>query len=51
LDLSASHNWYDFSLSGDGFVQRFAGHVEDGQPSFSNPAMGGPAPLKLRGKT
>lgn len=47
LDLSASHNWYDFSLNGPGFVQRFAGHVEDGQPSFSDPAMGGPAPLKV----
>lgn len=47
LDLSSSHNWYDFSLSGAGFHQRFAGHVEDGKPSMSDPAMGGPAPLAL----
>ncbi len=47
IDLSASHNWYDFSLTGDGFALRFAGHVEDGQPSFSDPAFGGAAPLKV----
>ncbi|HVZ29665.1 MAG TPA: phospholipase C, phosphocholine-specific [Asticcacaulis sp.] len=47
LDFGPSHNWYDFSLSGDGFRQRFAGHIEDGRPSLSDPAMGGSAPLKL----
>jgi phospholipase C len=47
LDLKASHNWYDFSLTGEGFKQRFAGHVETGEASFSDPALGGPAPLKL----
>jgi phospholipase C len=47
FDLTASHNWYDFSLVGDGFALRFAGHVEDGRPSFSDPALGGPAPLKV----
>ena len=47
FDLSASHNWYDFSLVGDGFALRFAGHVEDGKPSFSDPALGGTAPLKV----
>ncbi|WP_443748085.1 phosphocholine-specific phospholipase C [Asticcacaulis solisilvae] len=46
-DLSASYNWYDFSVTGDGFALRFAGHVEDGQPSFSDPAFGGAAPLKI----
>jgi len=47
LDLSSSHNWYDFSLTADGFALRFAGHVEDGKPSFSDPALGGVAPLKV----
>lgn len=46
-DLSASHNWYDFSLTGDGFALRFAGHVEDGRPSVSDPVLGGAAPLKV----
>jgi len=47
FDLSASHNWYDFSLTGDSFALRFAGHVDDGKPSFSDPAFGGAAPLKV----
>ena len=47
FDLAGSHNWYDFSLVGDGFALRFAGHVEDGNPSFSDPAFGGAAPLKV----
>ncbi len=47
FDLSGSHNWYDFSLTGDGFALRFAGHIEDGLPSFSDPALGGAAPLKV----
>lgn len=47
FDLTASHNWYDFSLAGDGFALRFAGHVENGRPSFSDPVLGGPAPLKV----
>ena len=47
LDLSASHNWYDFSLTGPTFFARFAGHVENGRPSKSDPAFGGPAPLTL----
>ncbi len=46
LDLTASHNWYDVSVSGDGFAQRFAGHIEDGKASLSDPALGGPAPMK-----
>ena len=46
LDLSASHGWYDFSLTHDRFTHRFAGHVEDGRVSISDPALGGPAPAK-----
>lgn len=44
LDLSKSHNWYDFSLRIEGFPdysQRFAGRVETGLPGFSDPLMGG----------
>ncbi|MEI9906007.1 MAG: phospholipase domain-containing protein [Asticcacaulis sp.] len=47
LDFSTSHNWYDFSVAGDGFSHRFAGHIEDGQTSLSDPALGGPARLKV----
>jgi phospholipase C len=40
-DVSASHHWYDLFVTGDkGFVGRFAGHVETGKPSWSDPAMG-----------
>ncbi|MBJ9751517.1 phosphocholine-specific phospholipase C [Burkholderia cepacia] len=39
--LAASHQWYDVTVS-DGaagtFSRRFAGHVEDGRPSYSDPA-------------
>lgn len=43
LDLSKSFGWYDFSVKVKGnqaFEQRFAGHVETGQDSFTDPAMG-----------
>lgn len=42
--LSASSRWYDFTVTVDGdahFARRFAGHVENGKPSISDPAMGG----------
>ncbi|MGH2645671.1 MAG: phosphocholine-specific phospholipase C, partial [Chitinophagaceae bacterium] len=44
LNLSKSHYWYDFSirLKGlDDFKRRYAGHVETGKDSFTDPAMGG----------
>jgi phospholipase C len=44
LDLSKSFNWYDFSVRIDGnnaFEKRYAGHVETGKESKSDPAMGG----------
>ncbi|MBP2157529.1 MULTISPECIES: phosphocholine-specific phospholipase C [Asticcacaulis] len=47
LDLGATSGWYDVTLKGDGFHQRLAGHVENGQPSLSDPLAFGPAPLKL----
>jgi phospholipase C len=43
LHLGRSFGWYDFTLrvkGFDGFEQRFAGRVETGKPSFSDPFMG-----------
>jgi len=43
LDLHSSHGWYDFSVHIKGyanFEQRFAGRVETGKHSFSDPFMG-----------
>lgn len=43
LDLSASFGWYDFTVKVKGsnvFEQRFAGRVETGKSSFSDPLMG-----------
>ncbi len=47
FDLAASGQWYDVSVSGDGFSHRFAGHIETGKPSMTDPALGGPAVMKL----
>jgi phospholipase C len=44
LNLKASHGWYDFNLDVAGaadFAQRYAGRVETGKASFSDPVMGG----------
>ncbi|GAB3258586.1 phospholipase C, phosphocholine-specific [Larkinella harenae] len=44
LDLSKSYGWYDFSVKVSGntvFEKRYAGRVETGKPSFTDPAMGG----------
>ncbi len=44
LDLAKSHGWYDFSVKVKGnkdFEVRYAGHVETGDMSFTDPAMGG----------
>ncbi|HLK29619.1 MAG TPA: phospholipase domain-containing protein, partial [Puia sp.] len=44
LDLSKSSSWYDFSIrvkGNDIFERRYAGHVEAGNPSSSDPFMGG----------
>ncbi|MCE4553640.1 phosphocholine-specific phospholipase C [Roseateles cellulosilyticus] len=46
LPLAASGRWYDFSVTATGlagFSRRFAGRVETGAPSISDPAMGGQA--------
>lgn len=43
LNLVNSHGWYDFSIKVAGnqtFEKRYAGRVETGKPSFSDPQMG-----------
>lgn len=43
LDLTASHGWYDFAVktAGARAEARYAGRVETGRPSISDPFMGG----------
>jgi phospholipase C len=44
FSLDGSFGWYDLTLSvpaDPGFQQRFAGHVETGKDSVSDPALGG----------
>jgi phospholipase C len=38
-DVSRSGNWYDFIVKSQSFEQRFAGRMETGQPSVSDPAV------------
>ena len=48
LALASSGNWYDYSLRVNGmpgWLRRFAGHLENGLPSISDPAMSGAAQL------
>lgn len=37
--LTASHRWYDFTVTGEQFERRFAGRMETGKPSVSDPAV------------
>jgi phospholipase C len=49
LPLEQFHGWYDVivTVAGDpAFQYRFAGHVENGEDSFSDPALGGLVTLK-----
>jgi phospholipase C len=44
VDLGKNKNWYDLIVRVKGnnnFEQRFAGHVENGQISTTDPLMGG----------
>jgi phospholipase C len=44
LDLGEQHGWYDFSIKVKGygdFEKRYAGRVETGNPSYTDPVMGG----------
>jgi len=48
-DATASHGWYDLTFTvaeKPAWSQRFAGRIETGRPSVTDPAMGGPAILK-----
>ncbi|MRG45397.1 phospholipase C, phosphocholine-specific [Chitinophaga sp. SYP-B3965] len=43
LKLDSSFGWYDLAIKVQGaenFARRYAGHVETGKPSFSDPLMG-----------
>ncbi|NMN05188.1 MULTISPECIES: phospholipase C, phosphocholine-specific [unclassified Novosphingobium] len=41
VPVAASHHWYDLVVDGPaGFRRRYAGHVETGKPSWSDPAIG-----------
>ena len=41
VNLTKSYNWYDLSIKSGDFEQRFAGHVETGVASKTDPLMGG----------
>lgn len=46
IDLQKSHGWYDFTVKINGhpqFAIRYAGRVETGKASFTDPVMGGVA--------
>ncbi|MBT9332333.1 phospholipase C, phosphocholine-specific [Acidipila sp. 4G-K13] len=43
IDLTGSFGWYDLRIRAEGvphFEQRYAGHIETGRESFSDPLMG-----------
>ena len=42
LDARPNAGWYDLTVSvpGTTWVRTFAGHLEDGRPSHSDPALG-----------
>lgn len=42
VDLGGSRRWYDLTVTAEGdkaFLRRFAGHVENGRPGVSDPAI------------
>jgi len=44
VDLQKSKSWYDFSIEvagHNGFLKQYAGHVETGEESITDPYMGG----------
>ncbi|MDE8651009.1 phosphocholine-specific phospholipase C [Novosphingobium album (ex Liu et al. 2023)] len=51
IDLKDSHGWYDRQFAAEGQTWRIAGHVENGKASYSDPAAGGPGPLRLASPT
>lgn len=52
LPLDRRHHWYDWALTlleEPGYLRRWAGHVETGRASVTDPAMHGPAQLHSAG--
>lgn len=50
LNLQKSKGWYDFTLTCEGnktMVKQYAGHLETGRESISDPLMGGILPFSL----
>ncbi len=48
IAVDGAHRWYDHGVKvpeAAGFSRRLAGHLENGTPSISDPAMAGPAVL------
>jgi phospholipase C len=44
FSLQRTRGWYDLTVtltSDPGFEYRYAGHLENGEPSISDPGMGG----------
>jgi phospholipase C len=43
LPLERSHGWYDYTVkaTGSDAEARFAGRVETGKPTYTDPLMGG----------
>ncbi len=42
VDLDRSRRWYDLTVTSESdpaFLRRFAGHVENGRPGVSDPAI------------
>jgi phospholipase C len=55
VDVHTSGNWYDFTVTsrsecrpGAAFARQYAGRVETGKATITDPAMGHPAQLPLR---
>lgn len=44
VPIAASDHWYDLAVEAAGWRRRFAGHVETGRPSRSDPAIGTEVP-------
>jgi phospholipase C len=40
FDLTKTANWYDVSVEGGSFARHFAGHIENGMASLSDPLLG-----------
>lgn len=51
LNLTDSHGWYDRQFVAGGQTWRAAGCLETGKGSLSDPAAGGPGPLRLSSPT